>query len=138
MTKLRLLAQDETDLRVLAAALQDAIVRMSDLSFSQAERAFSFRAYRFKNETKRTERTNSGIRIDGVLGVRSRGLAREKADAVAVLLDIAFKEADTPAGVVTLSFSGQGEIELDVEALDVILADIGETVRTRAKPKHDL
>jgi hypothetical protein len=69
--------------------------------------------------------------------VRSRAVSRD-IDGVHALIDVRFEQAaELPAGIVTLTFAGQTQIELTVECLDVTLADIGPAWPTRRKPDHE-
>jgi hypothetical protein len=52
------------------------------------------------------------------------------------LLAVEFAETDMPAGVVTLVFSGGAALRLEVECLEVELADLGPVWTTAACPIH--
>ena len=52
------------------------------------------------------------------------------------LLAVSFEETDQPAGVVTLMFSGGAALRLEVECLEVELADLGPTWVTECCPAH--
>ena len=54
------------------------------------------------------------------------------------LLAVHFDELDAPSGIVTLTFSGGGEIRLEVEALEAHLSDLGLVWETPNLPEHDL
>lgn len=138
---LRLLAQDGEDLQILSSALQDGLVRMRDLSFDPRARRFILAANRFcweqAREPGRYQRVRSALSVDGVRAVRSRKLRIEDADALAYLLAVRFEPAETaPEGDMLLLFAGGGEIRLDCECIDVVLADIGEPWPTRRRPNH--
>lgn len=138
---LRLLAQDVEDLQVLSSAMQDALVRMRDLSFDPRARRFILTANRFCWERARERgpylRVRSALSVDGVRAVRSRNLRIEDAEALAYLLAVRFEPAqEAPEGVMLLLFAGGGEIRLDCECIDAVLADIGAPWPTRRKPNH--
>jgi hypothetical protein len=57
-------------------------------------------------------------------------------DATLNLLAIEFAEHDTPAGAVTLTFSGGGAIRLEVECLEAELADLGAAYAAVICPDH--
>jgi hypothetical protein len=140
---LRLAAEDAEDLAVISAALQDAVVRVGDAEFDQAARRFVIAANRYRWERDRgrraRERVRAGLQLAGVLAVRSRGLDRSNPDAFAVLLSVEFDAAaEPPGGAVRLVFAGGGEIALDVECVDAILADVSRPWPTRRRPKHDV
>ncbi|MCG8442643.1 MAG: DUF2948 family protein [Caulobacterales bacterium] len=138
---LRLEAQDEEDLKVVSAALQDAIVRVGDLAHDPVRRTFTLVANRFRWERARRSRANervrSALQIAGVLAVRARGLAREPEDAVAALLAVEFTpDPEPPGGAVMLIFAGGGAIAVTVECVDARLADVSRPWPTRRRPDH--
>ena len=133
---LKLIANDADDLRVLSAALQDAIIRVGDIRFDPVGRSATLQMSRYRHEDARPSRILSGLRLDGVLAMQSHGFDRSNPDAYAVLLDVAFEETDAPAGTVLMTLAGGGMIRLQVEALDATLADAGEAKRARARPDH--
>ena len=57
-------------------------------------------------------------------------------NAVLNLLAVEYAETDKPAGVVTLVFSGGAALRLEVECLEVELADLGPVWVTAACPCH--
>ena len=78
------------------------------------------------------------MRIDAVLRIQTRGVARDRPDTVMSLLAVAFTpDAEPPGGEVTLVFAGGGEIRLAVECVDATLIDIARPWRARGRPRHD-
>lgn len=145
--ELRLSARDAEDLEVISAQMQDAVLKVGDLAHLQGTRRFALVANRFRWETEvkrrgwfakaRHERVRTGLHFENVMKVRTRNIAQDKPDGVLNLLAIRFEETDTPAGVVTLVFSGGGEIRLDVEALEAHLSDLGLMRETPLAPRHE-
>jgi hypothetical protein len=138
---LRLLAQDAEGLQILAAAVQDALVKPSDMKRDTRSRTFGFEMSRFQWEAagKRAPffRTRSILAFSSVHMARATGLPRTGEDAL-VLLDLAFiPSADTPAGEIRLVFAGGGEMRLGVECIDATLIDTGPSWPTRRKPDHE-
>ena len=78
---LRLVAQDEEDLKILSAHLQDAILRVSDLTYLPRQRRFALVLNRYCwegcDENALGTRVLCGLHFDDVLAVKSRGLARD-------------------------------------------------------------
>lgn len=134
---LKLIATDADDLKIVASALQDAILRVGDIRFDAVSRSVSLRFTRLRHETTSTERIKCGVRFDGVMALQSHGVDRTEPDAFIVVLDVAFETVDAPAGVVTITLAGGGSLRLNVEGLDLIMADTGEPRRTRSNPDHD-
>ena len=71
-----------------------------------------------------------------MLNVKARGIDRSDPEAMAVLLNLDFELTDAPAGIMRLVFAGGGELQADVEALEVILADVTEARETDKLPLH--
>lgn len=142
MSDLRLSAEDQADLEILSACLQDAVTQVRDLVFLPHARRFAMVVNRFRWEGKaafarKHERVRSGLHFENVLKARARNIAQDKPEGVLNLLAIRFDETEVPSGVVTLSFSGGGEIRLEVEALDAHLSDLGLVWETPNVPQHD-
>lgn len=141
-TALKLLAEDAGDLEILAAAAQDALVRIGDVSFDKRARRFTALINRFRWENAGEhgpyERVRAALSFEGVLGVKSRKLRQDAPDALAALLSVEFRAAaEPPAGVVNMLLAGGGEIALEVECLDAVLVDVGPAWPTPRRPDHD-
>ena len=52
------------------------------------------------------------------------------------LLAVSFEPKEAPSGHVTLYFSGDASIQLEVECIEAELRDLGPQWRTRSKPQH--
>lgn len=138
---LKLLAEDTDGLAVIAAAVQDSLVKPEDIKFNARSRTFGLEINRFQWERagKRMPffRSRAVLGIAGVESVRSRSVSRD-VDAVHALIDIRFAPAaEPPGGAITLVFAGETQIELKVECVDVTLADLGPSWPTRRKPDHE-
>jgi hypothetical protein len=138
---LKLLAEDAEGLAIIAAAVQDALVKPQDIKFDGRSKTFGIEINRFQWERagKRMPffRSRAVLAFAGVQGVRSRGVSKD-VDAVHALMDLTFAQAaEPPGGVVTLTLAGRTQIELTAECLDVTLADIGPSWPTRRKPDHE-
>ena len=138
---LKLLAEDVEGLGVIAAAVQDALAKPENIKLDARSRTFGLEINRFQWERagKRMPffRSRAVLAFAGVQSVRSRAVSRD-IDAVHALIDVRFEQAaEAPAGVVTLVFAGQTQIQLNVECLDITLADIGPPWPTRRKPDHE-
>jgi len=137
---LKLRAETEDDLIVISSALQDAILKVGEIIYNNRGRFLTIRLSRFRHEQdKKSERVQTGLRIDSVLNIKSRALDRADPDAYAVLLSLRFeasKEKDDPSGLIHLVLAGGGEIAIKVECIDIILADTAETRETDKLPLH--
>jgi hypothetical protein len=139
---LKLMAEDAGDLDIIAAAAQDALLRVADMSYDKKARRFAALLNRFRwegaEEKGPFERVRSALSFESVLSVKSRKVRMDSPDAVASLLSISFTpDADPPSGAVRLVFAGGGEIVLEVECLDALLMDMGAAWRTPRRPDHE-
>jgi hypothetical protein len=139
---LKLMAEDAADLDIIGAAMQDALVRVGDISFDKRARRFALLVNRFRweqaGETGPFERVRSALSFESVLGVKSKKVRLDAPDALASVLSITFQaDQEPPGGVVLLVLAGGGEIELKVECLDVLLMDMGAAWRTPRRPDHE-
>lgn len=134
---LRLIANDADDLKIVASALQDAILQVGGVRYDPVSRAVTLRLSRFRHEAQTSERVECGLRVDGVMALQSQGIERDEKDAFMVLLDARFEETDAPSGNLDLVMAGGGALRMIVEGLDLTLADTGKVRATRAVPDHN-
>ncbi|MFN7055867.1 DUF2948 family protein [Hyphomonas sp.] len=141
---LRLFTEEAEDLKIIAAAVQDAVVKAGNLKYEQKKRRFGLELNRYRWESAPTRKGEPGQRVrallafDGVMGVRTRGITKVDPELILSLLSIDFTpDAEPPGGQVTLLFAGDGEIVLTVEALDASLIDSDYVWPTRHMPSHE-
>ncbi len=140
---LRLIAEDTADLEVLSSAVQDAVLKAENIKFDQSRRRFSLEINRFQWEESTRKRGPQGrvralLAFDGVLSVKTRAVTKADPDLVFSILSLSFTPADEPpGGQVSILFAGDGELRLDVEAVDATLLDSAYEWTTRHRPDHD-
>lgn len=132
---LRLLATDGEDLQILSAALQDAILRPVDVIWDTGARTVTIALCRFCWECGGT-RVKAALQFGDVLAVKSRGMPPAR-DTAMELLAVDFLPGDAPGGRVLMMFAGGGDLRIDVECLDAIVADLGEPWPARVAPVHE-
>lgn len=150
MADLKLIALDAEDLNVISAHLQDAVLRVGEMTYLPAERRFVAIANRFDwgkaadaKSTPRAagqfERRRVGIRFERVLSAKLQGIDLKDKRAALALLAITFEPtggSETPEGNVTLTFSGAAAIRLHVECVEIELKDLGAAWATKHSPEH--
>lgn len=135
---LRLTAEDASDLELFSAALQDAVAQLGDFEFSARHRQFTLALNRFRWERSgRNERVRCGVQFARVIRARSQNIRQGAGDAVVNLLAIRFEPGEAPSGEVVLTFSGGGELRLEVECVDSVLADISAPWPASSRPAHE-
>ena len=138
--QLRLIANDEEDLKILSAHLQDAVVKVKDVAYLPNKRRFVMVANRYCWECEgmapQGMRMRSGLHFDGVLKVKAQKLRQDAPETVMELLAIAFTPASDGAGAIDLSFAGGARIRLDVECIEGAMADLAGPWPATARPEH--
>jgi hypothetical protein len=143
MTQLKLIALDEEDLSVVSSHLQDAVMRVSDMAYLPSQQRFAAIVNRFDWEKAvKTDgeegyaRRRAALHFDRVRGVKLKHLKPGSGTRVLSLLAIGFTATEPPSGYVTLIFSGDTSIRLDVECIELELKDLGLSWKARSKPRH--
>ena len=126
----KVIALDADDLAVISAHVQDAAVNVGDIIWRQSEKRLVVGMSRLDwDQTISGEvtprRLVSALRFDRVLACKSRDIDLETPDIALELFGIEFHAAEPPGGSVVLIFAGGGALRLDVECLEVELADLG-------------
>lgn len=137
---MKLLAADPEDLEVLSARLQDAVGKLSDFAWLPKQRRFAcvLNRYRWEDAKSKT-RVRSGLRFDGVLGVKSQNLKHGAPEAVVSILALKYTgnaEQDV-GGVIELQLAGGGAFRLDVECIDAELSDLTGPWAASNRPVHE-
>jgi len=142
MDSLKLLALDAEDLAVVSAHLQDAVFKTDGLAFDARQHVFSVVVNRFVWENaasrgKSFERRRAVVAFKRVNAVRSIGIDRKDTSAVFSLLAVNFTpKGEGPEGTLEVVLSGNASVALDVECVEVQLADTGGAWETSLKPRH--
>lgn len=140
--RIKLRAEDAEDLAVIASLLQDAILPLADMTYLEAEQRFVLVANRFRWEapgvTARLpgQRVLSGIAFSGVTRCRLRRIDLKQRE---LLLDLLHLDVETrDAGfAITLLCAEDRAIRLEVERIDMLMADQGDPWPTPSRPQHD-
>ena len=137
-TPLQLLAEDQDDLAVISAALQDAVAKVGDIVFEARARRLTLVFNRFRWEAGDRQRVRSALQVGGVAKVQARKIRRDQPAAVLELLALTFEAGDAPGGALIFSFAGGGDLRVEVECVDAVLADVSQPWPTPRAPAHDV
>jgi hypothetical protein len=126
----KLIALDPDDLAVISAHVQDAAVRVADIIWRQGEKRLVVGMSRIDWDQAISGdvvpgRLISALRFDRVLACKSRNIDLDASNDALELLGIEFHPAEAPGGSAVLMFADGGALRLDVECLEVELADLG-------------
>lgn len=141
LDSLKFVVLDEEDLEVVSAHVQDAVVKVSDVLWRPQEKRLVVALNRFDWEGAQTapprfRRRRSALRFERVQSCKCRHVNPAGKDAVLNLLAVEFSETEAPSGIVTLIFSGDVALRLEVECLEAELADLGPAWTAAACPAH--
>lgn len=141
--RLRLLAEDADDLKIISAALQDAVVKVGDIAYDPAARSVTVACNRFRWEApgeKGGQRIRAGVQLGGVLKVQGRRIRRDAPGALLSLMAVDFEPTtetgEDPSGSVVFHFSGDADLRVDVECIDAVMADVSDPWPTPRRPGH--
>ena len=141
MAELKLMALDAEDLQVISSCCQDAVLKVGDLDYSPSKKQFALSLNRFAWEldgkTKTPERRKSVLHFAQVNGVKISGIDRTDKEMVLSLLAVLFEKTDEPSGEIELVFAGDGAIKLNVECIEVQLADMPAAWEAKGRPSHE-
>lgn len=138
---LKLAVLDEEDLEIVSTHLQDAVVKVGDVIWQPQAKRLVVGLNRFDWEQAISDkpqncRRRSALRFERVMSFKCRSVDPATKDGVLNLLAVEFSETDTPSGVVTLIFSGDAAMRLEVECLEAELADLGPVWTCTGRPVH--
>ena len=141
MDSLKLVALDRDDVEIISTHLQDAVLKAADIRWRPSENRLVLALNRFDWEAAHEKhpeyrRRRAVLRFDRVRNCKCRNIDPKNGEAVLNLLAVEFAETDSPAGVVTLVFSGGAAMRLEVECLEAELADLGPTWTVDMRPAH--
>jgi len=124
---LSLSAEDETDFAVISTLLQDAEVKLEDMTFLRDEHKFIVLTKRVVRETKVVDvsqpetgnRVQTGLCFDGVERVRTRDIIREDRNTLLRFLSVSYVQAE-----IALLFSEGGAIKLQGDNMICLFRDL--------------
>ncbi|TPW26197.1 DUF2948 family protein [Pararhizobium mangrovi] len=141
--RLKLYGLDTEDLGIVSAHAQDAIVKVGDMEYVPRRHQFSLVCNRFVWEKaggrnqRRFERRHAVLHFDRVQRVRIFGVDRGRPDTVLSLLSLTYTPSgEPPSGEIELVFADDVSVVLDVECIEVELADQAGAWETDRKPRH--
>ena len=143
---LRLKALDSDDLAVMSSLTQDAVFPASEMRWDRKARRFALLLNRFRWEDapnakigkRSVERVQAMLSIEDVMSVKSQGVQAGDADTIMSLLSVSFEPSTDGMGRVLMTLSGDGAIAIEVEALEILLADVTRPYIAPSKsvPQH--
>jgi hypothetical protein len=132
---LKLRAEDEEDLAVFSACLQDALAPVNDMEWLREEKRFVMVVNRFRWECKGEpcERILAGICFEEVEDVKVQGFSRAERTRILELLALR-REGDA----VLFEFADGARLRLATPRIRAVIEDLGEPWPTRWRPRHPI
>ena len=144
--KLSLIAQNDEDLVVISTLCQYSIIKIANIKWAKKSKRFYLLINRFcwelndlsKKKSSNMLRINSLISFNSVLSVKSAGIQQNNNSDITSLLTINYNFFNFEKQAIDLIFSGNSQISLNIECIDVFLKDISEPFEgtTSKQPKH--
>ena len=118
----KIIAQSAEDLQIISACCSESIIKISDIKFLKKNKIFLISLNRIAKEDNQTKRINSIIRFEYVHSSRSKNINQinQNLEMELISIDLFKKEKNYE---ITLLFSNNRFITLDVETIEVILED---------------
>lgn len=145
---LKLKAQDNDDLTIISAYLQDAVTVVADFSYSPTERLFVMMLNRYQWEDHKASHDNDGKRhchrirtgchFENVITVSAQNIPQKDKRHVLELLTIEAGDLENGNLAIDLIFSGDEVIRLEAELIEASMQDIGDPYPAACHPKHDV
>ena len=140
MAQLKLIALEPADLTIVSASLQDAVVKVGDMTFSKADSRFAALCNRLNWEAGGRERHRAALRIERVRSVQVQGFTPADRSTVLAILALSFAPdpdpALAPAGTLTVVCAGKATLRFDVECVELVVEDLGPAWQAAGTPEH--
>lgn len=139
MDFLKLAALDEDDLTVISACMQDAVVKTGEISFKPKAKQLVLTVNRFAwekqgNKLSVPERRRAVLHFNRVLSVKASGVDKTMPEEVLSIL--AIRPVDGKPEALDILFAGDATLRLEVECIEVQLADLGSAWAAKGRPRH--
>ena len=143
-SNLKLLANDEKDLKIFSAYLQDAVIISQDIKFLLKNKTLAciFNRFMWEDAEKGVFRDNRRVRsaliFKNVTKVKSKNINVKNKSRILEFLAIESRILKNDNYSLKLIFSGGGVISMEVEFIDSTLEDFSESWPTKYTPKHKI
>ena len=141
---LKLIGKNKEDLKVISAYLQDSVVTVKDIVFLKKNRTFIMIVNRFmwedieKGVFRENKRIRCALKFDEVIGVKSKNINQKNKNRSLECLAIKSNLNSDNNYEIKIYFSGDGIITLVLEAIEVIMQDLGRPWMVKSAPSHKI
>ena len=141
---LNLIGDNEEDLKVISAYLQDSVLVVRDMVFLKKNKSFIMMVNRFmwedveKGLLRSNKRIRSAVRFEGTLEVKSKNINQKNPNKILEYLAMKCDLDKHGNKKIKIYFSGNGIIILLLETIDVVMSDLGKPWNVKFIPKHEI
>jgi len=141
---LKLVGQNQEDLKVISAYLQDSVVVIKDIVFLKKNRTFVMMMNRFMWEDvergvfRENKRIRCAVKFEEVISVMSKNINQKNENKPLECLAIESSLITEEKYKINVFFAGGGIITIILEVIQVIMYDIGEPWFVKYVPKHKI
>lgn len=128
--RLHIMAGEVADIPLLSALVQDAVLRLADLSYDKRARRLGLMLSRFCRECPTPRRVKSVLTIGCVTAIKRRNWPEDDAGALSLL---ALRAED---GAILIDFAGGASLKVEAECTDLLLDDFGAPWPAKLVPRH--
>jgi len=144
----RLFVEDQEDLPIVSALVQDGLVQTDNISWMRQKSRVALLISRFRWEdhdaaersNRPFERVQSMLVIDSASSFRAQGISPSDKELVTVVLSVSFEPGKDGAGTVHITLAGDGALAVEVECLDIRLQDVSRPYLAKSSkaPDHEI
>jgi len=140
---LKIIAEDDEDLKVFSAYLQDSVIVVNDIKYLAKNKKFIciFNRFMWEDAERSIFRENRRIRsalvFNEVSSVKSKGINSNIKNKILEFLTIKL-EIHKGKSIVKLIFSGGAIIKIEIDNVSSTLEDFGKPWKTSYKPRHKI
>ena len=144
ISQLKLLANDEKDLKIFSAYLQDGVILTQDIKFLKKNKTLLCIFNRFMWEDaehgvfRENRRIKSALVFKSILKVKSKNINVKNKSRILEFLALEVNKLKNDNYSLKLIFSGDGVISMEAEFIDSTLEDFSDSWTTKYKPKHKI
>ena len=141
---LNLIGENEEDLKIISAYLQDSVVIVKDIVFLKKNRTFIMILNRFmwedleKGDFNKKKRIRSAVKFEEVLEVHSKNINQKTKNKALEYLAIKCSLSTDNFYKIKIFFSGDSIITLIAEVIEVAMNDLGKPWKVKYFPTHKI
>ena len=141
---LKLIGNNQEDLKVISAYLQDSIVIVKDIIFLKQNRTFVMIVNRFmwedfeKGVFRQNKRIRCAVKFEEVIKVESKNINQKNKNKPLECLAIKCSSIFDETYKIKIFFAGNSVITVTLEAIEVALHDLGKLWHVKHIPIHKI